>query len=276
MASRREFEDLLQEAENHPVRGWDFSWLTGSGRFQEEAYPWDYDELVAQRARASPDLLDLGTGGGERLGAFTFRPERTVATESYLPNVGIAARRLRPLGVHLVLASGARDNAAQGVDETKGRLPFRSGSFHLVIDRNEAFLAREVARVLATDGIFLTEQTGGASVSEFERLLALPSPPESARVWGRGLAVEQLASAALDVRASQEGNVRLTFSDVGAIAWYLTAVPWIVPGFSIERFRPQLWGLHCRIIQDGQVRVRLPGFVLEACKPRGVTCRGPE
>jgi len=37
-----------------------------------------------------------------------------------------------------------------------GRLPFRDGAFALVIDRHEAFNAREVARVLAPDGVFIT------------------------------------------------------------------------------------------------------------------------
>lgn len=34
---------------------------------------------------------------------------------------------------------------------------------------------------------------------------------------------------------------------VGAIVYYLRAVPWLVPGFSVEKFQSELWGLQARI-----------------------------
>jgi hypothetical protein len=75
-----EFERLIAEAEAHPFSGWDFSWL--GGRTITSSLPWNYDALVLSRARTSPDLLDLGTGGGEWLAGLPHRPDRTVATES--------------------------------------------------------------------------------------------------------------------------------------------------------------------------------------------------
>ncbi|HKF19614.1 MAG TPA: hypothetical protein VKF14_20815 [Candidatus Dormibacteraeota bacterium] len=51
---------------------------------------------------------------------------------------------------------GAPHHDEQAADELLGRLPFRDGAFALVIDRHEAFNAREVARVLAPDGVFIT------------------------------------------------------------------------------------------------------------------------
>jgi SAM-dependent methyltransferase len=153
-----EFESLIAEAQSHPVRGWDFSWL-GSRRFTSPP-PWDYDSLVLRRARLAPDMLDLGTGGGEWLAALPFRPRRTVATEAWQPNVAVAQARLRPLGVAVVQVEGAPDNQEQPPDGKRGRLPFAAESFHLVTCRHEAFVAREIARILVAGGLFVTQQVG--------------------------------------------------------------------------------------------------------------------
>jgi hypothetical protein len=49
-------------------------------------------------------LLELGSGGGERLERLGSFPSLSVATESYAPNVTIAAERLTHYGVQMVWA----------------------------------------------------------------------------------------------------------------------------------------------------------------------------
>jgi SAM-dependent methyltransferase len=260
-------DGLLAEALRHPVQGWDFGWIREGDRFYEEPLPWDYSELVARRAARSPDLLDLGTGGGERLASLSSHPHLTVATESYPPNVRVAARRLAPLGIPVVRTSGAPDNVVNADPGSRGRLPFRDGSFHLVIDRNEAYVAREVARVLAPGGLFLTEQSGSAEIPELCRLLGLSAPPDLGRDWNLDFAKAQAVEAGLKPLEGGEARFSMSFRDVGALAWYLTAVPWAVPEFQIERHRKQLEELHERIVARGPIRVPRYGFWLEAQKP---------
>ena len=228
--------------------------------------PWDYDSLVAERARSSPDLLDLGTGGGEWLASFAFRPARTVATEAWEPNVPVAADRLRPLGVDIVAVEPARDNADQAPDEASGRLPFPPASFHLVTCRHEAFVAAEVARVLAPGGSFITQQVASGNDDDFYRLLAVEPPRPPAQPWSLALATEQLEDAGVEVVSSGEAAQTSSFADVGALAWYLKAIPWIGPGFWIETHRRGLQRLHERIGRSGPVAVRQPAFWLEAVK----------
>lgn len=91
-----EFSRLLGEADARPVTGWDFSWL--GNRLVTEPLPWDYGAMLAEHAARSADMLDLGTGGGERLAALESRPPRTVATEGWPPNVDLAVS----VCVHLV------------------------------------------------------------------------------------------------------------------------------------------------------------------------------
>ena len=241
-----------------------------------EPLPWDYDSLVAERARSSPDLLDLGTGGGEWLASFAFRPARTVATEAWEPNVPVAADRLRPLGVDIVAVEPARDNADQAPDEASGRLPFPPASFHLVTCRHEAFVAAEVARVLAPGGSFITQQVASGNDDDFYRLLAVEPPRPPARPWSLALATEQLEDAGVEVVSSGEAAQISSFADVGALAWYLKAIPWTVPGFSIAAHRDRLADLQQQIEAEGPVCVTQRRFWLEARKrPAAATTLAP-
>lgn len=267
MSDGPSFERLLAEATQHPVEDWDFSWLRSSGRFETGTLPWDYDQIVRERAHASPDLLDLGTGGGERLAGLAPHPLRTVATESFAPNVPVAARRLGPLGIQVVRTAAAPDNDRQTAhDPTVATIPFRDGSFHLVIDRNEAFVAREVARVLAPSGRFVTEQTGGSEILELHRLLGYPPAGERAPRWNLRTALAQIESARLRPVRSEEARFEMVFRDVGALTWYLRAVPWAVPAFSLDRDRSRLRAVHSQLVDEGPIRVACDGFWVEAVK----------
>ena len=267
MANPREFDALINEAVEHPIQGWDFRWLTGGGRLVETPLPWSYSRIVRRSIRESRSLLDLGTGGGELLSTLGPFPPRTVATESYPPNVSVAARRLGPLGIQVVQTSGAIDNVEQRDSDVQGRLPFRDESFQLIIDRNEAFVANEVGRVLEDEGRFVTEQTGGSEHPALRQLLELPALSPEEPAWSLGLASKQLSRAGLKVAESAEAGWEITFRDVGALTWYLLAVPWMASGFSVEGQRSRLKELHERFTQGEVIRIPMNGFWLAAVKP---------
>jgi hypothetical protein len=258
----RSVADLIEEAIARPVTGWDFRWL--GHRLTTHPLEWSFASLVAEHARGSTDLLDMSTGGGEWLADLRHRPERTVATESWPPNVTIADARLRPLGVRLVWSEDTPDNVAQLRDQPRGRLPFRAGSFSLIVNRHASFLAAEVARVLSAGGTFLTEQVGGDYADVYEAL-GLPHPRPAGETWSVTLASRQIRDAGLDIVDSREATLITEFTDVGAFAWYLKAVPWAVPNFTVERYRSALERLHERL-RGGVLSTRLPAFFLRATK----------
>ena len=80
-----EFDQLLAEAMAALFSGWDFSWLAGC-RVEEEDSRWDYDERARKLIQRAASLVDLGTGGGERLSQLGPFPPLAVATEAYGPN----------------------------------------------------------------------------------------------------------------------------------------------------------------------------------------------
>lgn len=240
--------------------------MSCGGRIVTTPAPWHFEAEVDRLARRSPDLLDMGTGGGEWLSQLPYRPARTVATEGWAPNVGIARERLAPLGIEVVEVEGADDNALQTDDgSAQPRLPFGDASFHLVVNRHESFAAREVQRILAPGGHFLTQQVASDFNAGFHALLGLPwtEPPR----WQLDTATAQLARAGLRVLQGEEGAEQLRFADVGAFAWYLLQVPYVCPDFRIDACRAALARLHARIAQGESLEVRQALFRLVAVRP---------
>lgn len=136
-------------------------------------------------------------------------------------------------------------------------LPFDDGSFELVCSRHTAYVAAEVARVLAPDGRFLTQQVGG-DYGDFDQLLGIERRPAPDPQWNLSFATKQLAAAGLEVIDGAEGVEEIVFADAGALAWYLRKVPWAVDGFTIDGFREPLRRLRT------PARVQQPAFWLEA------------
>ena len=246
----RDVDELLAEAAAAPVAGWDFAWM--EGRCEVVRPAWDFTAIVAATLAGKVRAVDMGTGGGEWLSSLAAHAALTVATESWSPNVTVAAARLARLGIPVVHSEGAVDNDEQrdGV-AAGGRLPFRDAVFDVVVNRHESFVAAEVARVLRSGGQFLTQQAGTAS-DVFHELLGLPAP--AVADFTLPLGIEQVEAAGLRVIDAEEGHERLTFGDVGVFARYLRQIPWAVPGFTIDAYRDALVRLHGQPIEVAQER----------------------
>ncbi len=256
------FDELISEAVSAPFSGWDFSWL--ASRSMPGSLPWSYSRELARRAEAASSMLDMGTGGGERLSRLSPRPQKTVATEAWPPNVPVAAARLRPLGIPVVQDEGAPDNVDQDGGD-RGRLPFSDGAFTLVANRHEAFLAAEVNRVLSPGGTFITQQVDFHSDDDLYRLLGL-QVPERADSW-LPLARRQVQDAGLKVHAALRGEECHDLHDVGAVVYYLRVVSWAIPEFTLDGCLEQLRAAHDRP-EIWPVRLRQRRFLLVAAKPR--------
>lgn len=262
-----EFGRLMDEALSHPLVGWDFSWIRG--RVQRGEFPWNYTREVLRWSSRSPDLLDLGTGGGEWLSMLEPRPPRTVATESYGPNVRVAHARLAPLGIPVVPTRHAPDNTGPASAGSEPRLPFRSASFHLIVDRHESYLPREVSRVLAPGGQFVTQQVGEEWGRELLALFARRPLPASHPRWTMKLARRQVEEAGLLWEEGQEGSYETGFRDVGALVWYLRAIPWSLPDFDPRLERARLLAIHRHLQRTGPLKLGFSGFWFRASKPEG-------
>ena len=246
------FQFLLKQADT-PFKGWDFSYISDTGRMATEPIPWSYTNWVIQELIHSESLLDMGTGGGEYLSKLLPLPKSTAATEGYKPNIPIARKRLNPLGIEVYEV------------EDDSKLPFKAAQFDLVINRHESYSPAEVNRILQNEGIFITQQVGGTDNVQLNELLGAPMDFGYAE-WKLAKAVEDIKAAGFTIMESEEAYPLTRFYDVGAICYYLKAIPWQIDNFSIETYESQLYKIHKIIEENGYIEVKSHRFIIKAVK----------
>lgn len=239
--------------EQEPFSGWDFSHL--ANRMIEELPPWSYTERAAELLRNAERALDIGTGGGERLLEMRASwPRLMIATEDYPPNVLLSARRLAAQGGHVVMAYA----------DANTPLPFADGAFDVVLNRHSGFNPPEVARVLAPDGVFYTQQVHGLWAEDLLAVFgARPQWPDATPQRY----IPELEAAGLSVTHVQEWQGRFRFTDVAAIVYYLKAIPWEVPGFSVDTHLDALLRLQAQLERGEELAFIARSYVMESRKP---------
>ena len=78
--------------------------------------------------------------------------------------------------------------------------------------------------------------------------------------------VPQLKAAGLTIVNTLEWSGRLSFTDVGAIVYYLNAVPWLVPGFSVETHSKYLFTLQDQLESGEGLSFSARKYLIEAYK----------
>jgi hypothetical protein len=146
-------------------------------------------------------------------------------------------------------------------------VPLPSGSIDLVTDRHTGFSPSEVGRVLRRAGRFITQQVGAANYGEINSRFGVdPGEGPNDVTSAEGLAAE-LGTAGLTIVDRREARFLDEFLDVGAVVYYLRAVPWQIPGFSVDAFREPLHRIHSEIARNGRFRVTAHRILLVAAKP---------
>jgi SAM-dependent methyltransferase/uncharacterized protein YbaR (Trm112 family) len=268
-----EFDRLVAEALAAPFSGWDWSWLDNrriNGRDPQGDLADLYDARAPSLVALASGVLDLGTGGGERLAAYGPFPSIAVATEAYAPNVTLARERLGPIGVQVIWNDTACQNSLgpePGNRWPQRRLPFADATFDVVLARRTAFSPREVARILKPGGLVLTLQNRTDWQGETLADALGATPPEWA-IPGQGWFVgHTLFEAGFRVERWEERTGTTTFLDIGAVVYTLLHAPWTIPDFDLGRYRERLYRLHQRMRAEGGFTTRSSGMLIEARKP---------
>ncbi|MGC5327856.1 class I SAM-dependent methyltransferase [Brevibacillus sp. SYSU BS000544] len=246
------FELLLSET-NRSFEGWDFSYITDTGRMQSEPLSWCYTSEILGDLRKTTSLLDMGTGGGEYLAKLIPLPALTCATEGYAPNVPIAKNRLEPLHVQVY----------EVIDDE--HLPLPSSHFEMIINKHESFSPSEVNRILQPQGVFYTQQVGGLDMIQLNDALGA-NAEHMYSTWNLASACAQLEEAGFVIERSAEAFPYARFYDVGAIIYYLKAILWQIPDFTVEKYRDPLEKFHQTIQENGYIQFQSHRFFLQARK----------
>ncbi|MEU7185426.1 class I SAM-dependent methyltransferase [Streptomyces sp. NPDC045369] len=250
----RTFDDLVTEAESVSVEGWDFSWL--DGRATEQRPSWGYQRRLGERLAHARAALDIQTGGGEVLAGAGPLPPVMAATESWPPNVAKATALLHPLGAVVV------------ADPDEPPLPFADGAFDLVTSRHPATVWwSEIARVLRPGGTYFAQHVGPASVFELVEYFLGPQPEDVRRRRHPDDESRDAEAAGLEITDLRAEALRTEFLDIGAVVYFLRKVIWMVPGFTVDRYRGRLRELDEKIRAEGPFVAHSTRFLIEARKP---------
>lgn len=236
---------------NKHFSGWDFSFITGTERMRSSLLSWSYGSLARPLIQNASSMLDMGTGGGEFLSMLSPFPRSVFATEAYKPNLSIAKARLEPLGVNVVPI------------EDDANLPFRDDQFNLILNQHESYSPSEVRRILQGRGTFLTQQVGGLDCIEINDSLGVPAN-KALEHWNLQAAMSELKHNKFDIVYSNEAFPVQRFYDIGAFVYYLKAIPWQVPDFSVEKYEERLYFIHQAIQSKGFFDAKQHRFVIKA------------
>ena len=86
------------------------------------------------------------------------------------------------------------------------------------------------------------------------------------KYWNLEYAVEELKKLGMEIIEQKEDFPIMRFYDVGAIVYYLKAIPWQIPDFSIEKYFNSLKNLHHMIQNEGYIDVKEHRFFVVAKK----------
>jgi SAM-dependent methyltransferase len=196
--SAEEFDQV--RARSEPGSGWDFSRMHDSS-----VPPWNYSAVVRQHLTAADDVLDVGTGGGERLielGAHFGRALAVDADPGMIDTARLNAAHLR----HITFAVG---------DATLGAV---SGTFDVILNRQAPYDLAAASRHLRPGGRFITQQVGERNMRSVMEALGRPigAPPISrADVTG---------TPGLDLVSFDEYDIEYVVHDLESLVFWLRAL----------------------------------------------------
>lgn len=182
-------------------KGWDFSRMNTS----HPATPWEYVSVVRGYLRATDTVIDIGTGGGERLLELSSYARQLLGVDPD-PEMIERARELATekgaTSVHFEIGTGAKI----------------LNRFDVVIDRHAPFDAEVVHRLLHPGGRFITQQVGEQNmrnVRDAFRLEANAFAP---------ISPEMFVQAGFTVERFDEYNVDYMVRDMDSLLFWLQAL----------------------------------------------------
>lgn len=198
-------------------------------------------------------LLDYDTGGAEFLLSLRHPFGRTAATEGYPVNVELCKKVLLPLGVDFKECS----------DPSK--IPFKSESFDIIINRHGDFNPKEVYRLLKTGGLFITEQVGENNDRDLVEMV-LPNTEKPFAHLNLNDQCKEFESAGFSIINGMEAYRPIKFFDVGAFVWFAHIIEWEFPSFSVNKCFENLLKMQAIIEKSGVIQGTIHRYLIVARK----------
>jgi len=207
------------------LRGWDFSQV----RAVEEGPKIDYSRVVESHLGRSKLLLDVGTGGGERLEAFARKVREAIGIDIDRKMVKTAAENLSKSGsqnVNLILCDSEK-------------IPIAGVHIDLVIDRHAPFNAKEVSRILKPGGAFITQQVLEGDKRNFKEIFKRGQSYREKSGTLKQRLLKELQESGIHIVEERTVNTTEYYESMGDVIFLLANTP-IIPNFDFEKEQDKL------------------------------------
>lgn len=207
--------------------GWDFSRM----QTDREPVPWEYMEIVPHYLKPTDSVLDIGTGGGEKLLALSQHVKTAVGID---PD---------PEMIRVARQNGATQARVNFEEMSAEALAFPDEAFEVVLNRHAPVFLPEVLRVLKPGGYFVTQQVGDQNMANIKREFG-----SAGDIPGRAgndlydhehrVLVEELIGFGCRIAATGAYDVRFRVKDIPSLIFWFKALAGgneIPDGFSIDR-----------------------------------------
>jgi D-alanyl-D-alanine carboxypeptidase len=116
---------------------------------------------------------------------------------------------------------------------------------------------------MSPKGLFLTQQVDGRNLSDLMKEFGTRPKWPSNNLQNISI---QLKKEGFRIIDAKEWKGKTVFHDVGALVYFLKAVPWIVDDFCVEKYITALEKLQKRIEKTGKLEFNAGKFLLLAKK----------
>jgi SAM-dependent methyltransferase len=182
-------------------QGWDFSRMNTS----HPATPWEYVSVVRGLLRATDTVIDIGTGGGERLLELSSDACQLLGVDPD-PEMITRARGL------------AADEGATSVHFETGTGADILEQFDVVLDRHAPFEAEVIHRLLCPGGRCVTQQVGEHNMSNVREAFQLEANA------GAPISPEMFIHAGFIIERFDEYDVDYVIRDMDSLVFWLQAL----------------------------------------------------
>lgn len=249
------YDDLLRIADSVGEReGWDFSRV----RFSRDPIPWDYETITPRFLRLDDIVLDIGTGGGERLLQLADHLGEAIGIDHDPIMIETAKQNLTEAD-----QADIADKVTFEVMNAEA-LSFADETFDTVLSRQAPVDTSEVLRVLRPGGLFITQQIGPWNTQNILQTFGY-QPEHDASITEHY--TQKFRKAGCKVLARGAYDVAYYFEDVESLIFWMKAVP-VPPDFDITRHAPQVQKIIDQFRTPHGIKTNEHRELLIAQKPR--------
>jgi len=144
--TEKEYQDFYNKVES--LVGWDFSCLQQTS----EGVEWELYDVLKQKCKKTDVLLDLGTGGGEKI-------LKVSAELKFIFGIDISPDMIKTAKRN---QTNSNISNARFFEMDAEKIFFPDEMFNVITCRHSYFFPKELYRLLEKGGIFLTQQVGEA------------------------------------------------------------------------------------------------------------------